>query len=174
MLVGASGVGAGNQRQAKTLQQRRKKVPDIRHRVGIAVPQNRVYEMLSTRDGIAKWWDSQASGDSTVGGKLSFYFGNAEPSAVMDVIKLSPDDRVQWRCVEGPPDWVGTIVTFDLKESGGETVLLFTHSDWREPVEFMHHCSTKWATFLVGLRSGLEGGPFSASPDDTKISSNWR
>jgi hypothetical protein len=92
----------------------------------------------------------------------------------MEVITLSPDHRVQWRCVAGPPDWVGTAVTFDLTESGGETVLLFTHSDWREPVEFMHHCSTKWATFLVGLRSGLEGGSFRASPDDTKISSNWR
>jgi hypothetical protein len=53
-------------------------------------------------------------------------------------------------------------------------VLLFTHADWREPVEFMHHCSTKWATVLLGLRSGLEGGAFTAFPDDTKISSSWR
>jgi len=57
-------------------------------------------------------------------------------------------------------------VTFDLKDSGGETVLLFTHADWREPVEFMHHCSIKWATYLIGLRSGLEGGAFTAFPDD--------
>jgi hypothetical protein len=49
-----------------------------------------------------------------------------------------------------------------------------THADWREPVDFMHHCSTKWATVLVGLRSGLEGGAFTAFPDDTKVSSSWR
>ena len=42
----------------------------------------------------------------------------------------------------------------DLKDGDGETVVLFTHADWREPVEFMHHCSTKWATFLIGLRNG--------------------
>ena len=82
----------------------------------------------------------------------------------MEVAELSPDDRVRWRCVEGPPEWVGTTISFDLKENDGETVVLFTHADWREPVEFMHHCSTKWATFLIGLRSGLEGGAFTVAP----------
>jgi len=61
-----------------------------------------------------------------------------------------------------------------LKETGEETVVLFTHSGWREPTEFMHHCSTKWATVLIGLRGGLEGGAFTAFPDDTRISSSWR
>ena len=148
-------------------------MPDIRHRVGIAAPQHRVYEMFATKDGLAKFW-TRVEGDSKVGGKLSFFFGSPKPAAVMEVVELSPDDRVQWRCVEGPLEWVGTTVTFDLKASGGETVLLFTHADWREPVEFMHHCSTKWATFLIGLRSGLEGGAFTAFPDDTKVSSSWR
>ena len=56
-------------------------------------------------------------------------------------------------------------------EPGGETVLLFTHADWREPVEFMHHCSTKWAYFLLGLKAGLEGGPATPYPQDMAISS---
>ena len=147
---------------------------DIRHRVGIAVPQNRVYKMLAAKDGLAEFWTRQVEGDSAVGGKLRFFFGSPEPAAVMEVAELWADDRVQWRCVEGPPEWVGTTITFDLTESGGETVLLFTHAGWREPVEFMHHCSTKWATVLLGLRSGLEGGAFTAFPDDTRVSSSWR
>ncbi len=149
-------------------------MPDIRHRVGIAAPQNRVYEMLATTDGLAEFWTRQVQGDSAAGGKLSFFFGSPKPAAVMEVVELSQDDRVQWRCVDGPPEWVGTTITFDLKDSGGETALLFTHADWREPVEFMHHCSTKWATVLLGLKSGLEGGAFTAFPDDTRVSSSWR
>jgi hypothetical protein len=35
--------------------------------------------------------------------------------------------------------------------------LLFTHAEWREPDEFIHHCSTKWAYFLLGLKAWLEG-----------------
>ena len=147
-------------------------MPDIRHRVGIAAPKRRVYEMVSTKEGLAEFWTT-VEGDSVVGGKLSVFFGGPEPVVVMEVTELSPDDRVQWRCVEGVPEWVGTTITFDLKEDGGETVVLFTHADYPE-TEFMHHSSTKWATFMIGLRSGLEGGAFTPFPNDTRISSNWR
>jgi len=66
-------------------------MPDIRHRVGIAAPQHRVYEMLATKAGLAKFWTSQVEGDSEVGGQLRFFFGKPEPSAVMEVVELSPD-----------------------------------------------------------------------------------
>jgi uncharacterized protein YndB with AHSA1/START domain len=42
-------------------------LPDIRHRVGIAAPQPRVYEMVATKDGLADFWTSQVEGDSEVG-----------------------------------------------------------------------------------------------------------
>jgi len=147
---------------------------DIRHRVGITAPQDRVYERLATKAGLAEFWAAKVEGDAEVGGELSFYFSGETPAAVMEVVELSPDHRVQWRCTDGPPEWVGTTLTFELKDGGGETVLLFTHADWREPVEFMHHCSTKWATFMLGLKSGLEGGAFTAYPNDTRVSGIWR
>src|SRR4029453_6665280 len=34
-------------------------MPDIRHRVESAPPQHRVYEMLTTKDGLAKFWTRQ-------------------------------------------------------------------------------------------------------------------
>ncbi len=55
-------------------------MPDIRHRVGVAVPQQRVYEMFSTKDGLAKFWTREIEGDSEIGGKLSFFFGHVDPS----------------------------------------------------------------------------------------------
>ena len=55
---------------------------------------------------------------------------------------------------------------------GDETALMFTHADWREPVDFMHHCSTKRAYFLIGLKGWLEGQDSVAYPNDMKIS-NW-
>jgi hypothetical protein len=48
---------------------------------------------------------------------------------------------------------------------------MFTHSGWPEPSPFMHHCSTKWGYFLVGLKTSLEGAPATPYPDDLKISS---
>ncbi len=46
------------------------------------------------------------------------------------------------------------------------------HQGWQEPVEFMHHCSTKWATFLMSLKSLLETGAGAPAPYDVKVS-DW-
>ena len=35
---------------------------------------------------------------------------------------------------------------------------MFKHQGWKEPVEFMHHCSTKWGSFLMSLKSLVETG----------------
>jgi len=43
------------------------------------------------------------------------------------------------------------------------------HAKWRSPVDFMHHCSTKWATFLLSLRELLEHGSGRTAPHDLKI-----
>lgn len=144
---------------------------DIRHRVGISAPREQVYEALATREGLARWWTRDTAGDDSAGSKLEFFFGQPEPAAIMEVTGRVPGQRVAWRCVQGPDEWVGTTLTFDVSESGGETVVLFTHADWREPVEFMHHCSTKWAYYLLGMKAGLEGGSATPFPVDMAISS---
>jgi uncharacterized protein YndB with AHSA1/START domain len=144
---------------------------DIRHRVGMAASPQDVYESLSTIDGLKSWWTQDVSGDSAPGGRLEFSFGSPDRVAVMEVVSARPDDNVTWRCVGGPEEWVDTTVTFDLKVQPDETVVLFTHGGWREPVEFMSHCSTKWGYFLLGLKAGLEGGKAPRYPDDMPISS---
>jgi hypothetical protein len=52
---------------------------------------------------------------------------------------------------------------------------MFGHRQWRDAGpggEFMAHCSTKWATFLLSLRELVETGRGQPAPDDVKIS-NW-
>ena len=149
---------------------------DIRHRVGISASQERVFAALATKGGLADWWTRDVEGEATLGSTLRFFFGTPDPSGVMEVVDTTPSHRVSWRCVAGPDDWVGTSLNFELKpseahENGKETVLLFTHGEWREPTEFMHHCSTKWAYFLLGLKASLEGGASVAFPNDMPISS---
>jgi hypothetical protein len=144
-------------------------VYDIRHRVGIYAPMPAVLSAVSTPDGVSKWWtqDVRDVGDD----RLAIYFGRPEPSAVM-AVKRSAGTCV-WTCLQGPSEWVDTTITFDLRRNGDETVVVFTHAGWREPVEFMHHCSTRWGYFLMSLKSTLEGDPSTRWPDDLAISS-WR
>ena len=50
--------------------------------------------------------------------------------------------------------------------------MLFKHLGWRKPVEIMHHCSTKWAVFLLSLKSLLETGTGAPDPRDVRVD-NW-
>lgn len=90
----------------------------------------------------------------------------------MQVVSVNPMEQIIWRVIEGPEEWIGTTVQFDLTSQGGYTIVMFRHEGWREPAEFMHHCSTKWATFLMSLKSVHETGKGAPHPEDIKID-NW-
>lgn len=141
---------------------------DIRHHIGIEAPQAQVHQALSTTAGVASWWTTDADGDASRGGKLLFYFGSPDPRVVVEVIDVTPD-RIEWSCVGGPDEWLGTMFTFELAHDAGETTVLFTHGGWREANAFQAHCSTKWAYFLLGLKSLVEDGAGTPYPGDRKI-----
>jgi uncharacterized protein YndB with AHSA1/START domain len=167
-VMAAPSCSEGSRRD--TVEQDGSDVAAIRHRVGIDACVLKVYDALATREGVAGWWTRDVRGASRPGKALAFYFGDRDPSAVMEVRELSRPECVVWRCTEGPSEWMNTTVSFFLYEDGPETVLLFTHAGWSEPFEFMHHCSTKWAYFLLGLKAGFEGGKANPWPDDMAIS----
>jgi hypothetical protein len=60
----------------------------------------------------------------------------------------------------------------DDTSGSGAVGVLFRHQGWTEPVEFMHHCSTKWATYLMSLKSLVETGTGAPAPRDVQIS-DW-
>jgi hypothetical protein len=101
---------------------------------------------------------------------LQFRFGD-RGGFDMKVLELDPDRRILWQVVEGPAEWIGTKVDWELRQEGDWTLVFFKHQGWKEPVEFMHHCSTKWGTFLVSLKSLLETGKGAPYPNDIKIDS---
>jgi uncharacterized protein YndB with AHSA1/START domain len=151
-----------------------KEIPDmhdIRHRIGITAPPAAVYEQLATTDGLKQWWTEDVRGRSAVGEKLGFYFGSEERYIAMEVVELRPNERVVWRGIDSPPEWVDTEFTFEISTNDDETVLLFSNTGWREPVEFMHHCSTKWGSYLMSLQQRLETGQGRPHPHDVRVSS---
>jgi uncharacterized protein YndB with AHSA1/START domain len=136
---------------------------DILHRIGIDAEPADVFAALATTAGVRGWWVSTATGDAGKGGTIDFGF------CEMAVVAAEPGKLVHWRCTRGPDEWVGTEVTFRLERKLDQTFVLFKHANWKEPVEFMHHCSTKWATFLLSLMELVERGSGRPAPHDTKI-----
>ena len=137
---------------------------DILHRVGIDTSVEKVYETLTTLDGNRAWWDSNATGNAREGGVLTFFKG-----VDMKVVETRPNELVKWKCVKGPDEWMNTEIVFRLAHKKDQTFVLFSHAGWTEPVEFMHHCSTKWGTFLLSLKALLEKGKGRPAPDEVMV-----
>ena len=145
---------------------------DILHRIGVtgSSPDD-VFTALTTLDGLSSWWARDTTGDpGTPDGLIAFRFlvGGFD----MKVLALEPGERVLWQVVDGPPEWIGTEVEFRLRQDGGYTIVGFEHRGWREPVEFMSHCSTKWATFLMSMKQLVETGTGAPYPREVRVS-NW-
>ncbi|WP_327088077.1 SRPBCC domain-containing protein [Nonomuraea sp. NBC_01738] len=141
---------------------------DILHRIGVVTPDpGKVYEALTTVEGLAAWWTEETR---DVDGILQFRFSAG--GFDMEVIEARPSERVVWRVVDGPEEWIGTTVEWDLRQDGDYTIVLFAHRGWREQVEFMNHCSTKWGSFLMSLKALVETGKGAPAPDDVQIS-DW-
>lgn len=144
-------------------------MPDILHRIGVRASSSQgLFDALATIRGLSAWWTDNVKGESAVGGILRFRFGD-RGGFDMRVTEVSPGARVAWQVIDGPTEWIGTKIRFDLRQDGDHTILLFRHEGWKEAVEFMHHCSTKWAVFLLSLKSLVETGRGAPYPHDVKI-----
>lgn len=151
-------------------------MPDIIHRVGIKATIQQVYTTLSTIEGVAGWWTENTTGTSEVGETIIVRFhtltGEEIGSMQIEVKALDANKKVQWHFKDGPKEWIGTDVTFELHEEDDYTIVLFAHTNWAEEVEFKAHCSMKWAIFMLSLKQLVETGKGKPSPHDIKID-NW-
>src|SRR3954469_23395226 len=144
---------------------------DILHRIGIEKSSpEKVYEALTTLDGLSAWWTEKTVGDTDLGGVIAFRFipGGFD----MKVIELDPGRLVRWEVVDGAPEGLRPTRRWARAPRGDYTIVLFKHEGGREPVEFMHHCSTKWGSYLMSLKALVETGEGAPAPRDVQIS-DW-
>ena len=141
-------------------------MPTIMHRLTIDASPQEVAELITTPEGIARWWTAQpVQGGASAGEDLALFFAASErPAATLSVLQ-SDEERIVWRCLQGPAEWQETRVVFSLhRRADGGTTLLFRHEGWREESEFMSGCATNWGAYLCSLKSGAEGGAFAPFP----------
>ncbi|MGH6616256.1 SRPBCC family protein [Sphingomonas sp.] len=144
-------------------------MPDILHKVAIKASPAETYKALTTMDGLSGWWTTDTQGAGTVGSLIHFRFAD-RGSIDMKIAELETDKHVLWEVASGPDAWSGSKLSFDLAQDDDFTILLFKHKDWKEASEFMHHCSTKWAMFLMSLKAFMETGRGAPFPNDVHIS----
>ena len=141
---------------------------EIRHRVGISGSAVDIYQLLSTDQGLSEWWTRDTRGAGEVGSTIQFRFGGDGPD--FEVMELIPDRLVRWRhSGKIPTEWIGTEIVFELEQQNHQTILLFSHYNWKQSSSFLAHCSTKWCLFMMSIKCCIETGVGHPYPNDVHI-----
>jgi uncharacterized protein YndB with AHSA1/START domain len=129
----------------------------IKHLYHIDASKEEVFKALTTIEGLSHWWTVQTSGNPEIEGIIEFRFGERYFNK-MKVERLIENKVVQWKCIDGPDDWINTIISFELDTNENKIRLRFSHNHWQTQSDFFAHCSFSWARYLESLRQLLENG----------------
>jgi len=109
---------------------------------------------LTTQNGLAGWWTSKT--EQPEEGVWRFHFGGG----YFKDFKIVHQDgnRVEWKCIQGAPDWMGTHITFEMIENDGKIMVNFRHSNWKEQNPMFGICNYHWALYMKSLKELVENG----------------
>ncbi len=119
-----------------------------------AAPQ-RVWGAITQQDEIVQWWAYEARVKPEVGSLGEFRFRPPAGVLQFEVAELDEGSKVHWISRQGPPQWAGTSVTWQLTPVHNGTKLIFTHEGFAQVDE---RTRGNWVYFLDSLKSYLETG----------------
>jgi uncharacterized protein YndB with AHSA1/START domain len=129
----------------------------IKHYLIIKAPTEKIYNAITATEGLREWWTIGAEADKEVGGYADFKFGDRYHNK-MKIVKLIPNKKVEWECIQGDKEWTGTNFVFDLEEKDGDTILRFTHGNWEEETDFFASCNYHWGYYMRSIAKYCETG----------------
>ncbi len=129
----------------------------IYHQVLIKADKHTVYDAVTLQTGLSKWWIAQCIAMPEVGFVNEFRLGEYVNNR-MKITDLVEDERVEWECIKGDEEWVGTHIIFNIAHHGDYTKLDFRHTGWSGQSEFFATCNYHWARHLQMLVDYCETG----------------
>jgi len=136
---------------------------EILHYVQIHASPSEVFKAITEEESLKAWWTPQTTAKPEVDSIATFDFGERYHNE-MKVIVLEADKKIEWLCIEGEVQWIGTVFLFDLESKGERTILRFRHGNWREATDYFAECNYHWGYYLRSLKMYCETGkgtPFS-------------
>jgi uncharacterized protein YndB with AHSA1/START domain len=119
----------------------------IYHCFWIKASLDHAYKALTEKEGLAGWWTADLDHEGIPGSISTFRFTSGAFNKMK--IHLTEPNRIEWECVDGHKEWIGTRVLFELRASEEHVKICFSHFGWRELTEYLGECNFHWARYLV-------------------------
>jgi uncharacterized protein YndB with AHSA1/START domain len=136
------------------------KLAKMLHGVEIAAEPKTVFDAITTQKGLSSWWTSDSIVPKGLQEEKSISEFGFEKHAVvfkMRSLKISPK-LVLWSCVDGPDEWKGTHLKWEISKTESGSELRFTHSRWKKTGEYFRSCNSTWGNLMYRLKSYAETG----------------
>lgn len=132
---------------------------NIEHLLSIKASPAKVYETITTQEGLAATWTNKLIVQPQIGFINTFDFDD-DYATKMEVTELAENKKVVWKCIaaESETEWVDTIISFELTEKDGRTIIHFGQLNWKEVTDNYRFCNYNWAMFLLSLKRYCETG----------------
>lgn len=132
-------------------------MPDIFHLVFIRSTPEKIYNAVTTQEGIASWWSKTNNAKAEAGNIYRIYFG-PDYYKEIKVTDLVLNKKVEWEILDADSEWVNTKIEFDINIGDNSTELRFKHYDWKDYTDMFAQCNHHWGIFLLNLKSYTESG----------------
>lgn len=129
----------------------------IKHLFHISASKQKVFEAVSTINGLSKWWTTKTTGSAAVGSIIQFRFGDMGGLDIK-VTENKINERVSWECVASQHGWVGHTLIFLLDENDDKTRIRFTHDGWNTQDDYYSACCFSWGRYMESLRQYCQTG----------------
>jgi uncharacterized protein YndB with AHSA1/START domain len=131
---------------------------EIHHEMKINASPERIFEVLTTAQGLKSWHSARVEAEGVPGRGWRFLH-TGRPTFRWQVAESAAPTRVTWRCIEGPGDSAGTTVSFRLsKAEEGRTLVELAHTGWPGTHGNFRKCNAYWGVLLHHLRQYAETG----------------
>lgn len=132
-------------------------MPDVIFDFPINAPRARVFQAVTTPDGLDSWWTKRSSGQPLANSEYVLWFGPEYDWRAV-VSRVTPNEEIELKLTSAQEDWMGTRVGFVLEESSQGTNVRFRHSGWPEENDHYRSSSYCWAMYLRLLVRYVERG----------------
>lgn len=129
-------------------------MPDIQHAIVIDAPADQLLPLVSTPEGLARWWaEDVITARDTPAVELGFF----NRSTIYRLVPEHDAGGARWLCESGT-EWSGTRLEFRLHRQNQQTRLEFTHAGWADRTPYFVSCNTTWGHLMFRLKDVVEHG----------------
>jgi uncharacterized protein YndB with AHSA1/START domain len=130
---------------------------DIHHTFEIFAPIRKVFDCLSTPQGLDEWWTKTSGGSPEAGNTYQLNFGPGYKWKARVTACKAPE-HFELQMTEADKDWLNTKVGCRLDEKNDRTLVEFYHTGWPKGNDHWRISNYCWAMYLRIMKRYLEHG----------------